>query len=174
MRRAAAAALMLVFWVLAAPVVLAHDEVIGTSPSNGEQLTAAPDEVRIRFSAEARPRSGKASITGPDGRSVASGPARVRGTVLVIPMRATKAAGRYSVEFRTLASDGHPVTGSLTFEVVKPKTSTAPAPSAAAPLPAADDAEPSPWWPWVAGAGVAALGVAAIALVRRASRTDED
>lgn len=175
MRRAATGVLVIVFWVLAAPVALAHDDVIGTSPRNGDQLTSAPAEVRIRFSADASPRSGKASITGPRGNSVAAGPAKVEGSTLVIPMRPTTVAGRYAVKFRTLSSDGHPVAGSITVELVITKTpATSPTPSTAAPRPATDAAVDAPVWPWLAVAGLAGLAVAAIALVRKASRTNHD
>lgn len=173
MRRVVLGVVTLAFWVVAAPAAFAHDDVLGTSPGNGEELTAVPPEVRIRFSDESRPRSGKATVTGPGGASVAAGPARVHGSQLVIPVRATTAPGRYSVEFSSVATDGHPVTGSLSFTLVMPRSSTSP--TTTAPRPTAGGADDgASWWPWLAGgAGVAALGAVTIALVRRAARTEE-
>lgn len=174
MRRVALGAAVLVLWVVAAPAAFAHDNVIGTSPRNGEELTAAPAEVRIRFADESKPRSGEASVTGPDGASAAAGPARVRGSLLVVPVQETTKPGRYSAEFSTVATDGHPVTGSLSFTLVKPRESPAP-PSTAAPRPTTGRAhDEATWWPWLAGgAGVAALGVATVLLVRRAARAED-
>ncbi|MGH3433645.1 MAG: copper resistance CopC family protein, partial [Thermocrispum sp.] len=161
MRRVALSVAVLAVWVVSAPAAFAHDDVVGTSPGNGAELTAAPAEVRVRFADESRPRSGEASITGPDGASVAAGPARVRGNQLVVPMQDTATPGRYSVEFSAVATDGHPVTGTLSFTLVGPRTSTLP-PTTAPPRPATNRAEDgAPWWPWLAGgAAVAALGVA--------------
>ncbi len=48
----------------------------GTSPGNGDQLTAVPEEVRIEFSADDSPRSGTGSITGPTGQPFRQGEAR--------------------------------------------------------------------------------------------------
>lgn len=81
MRGIALGVLMTAFGLVVAPTALAHDDVIGTSPNNGDQLTSAPAEVRIQFSAGARPQSGEGSITGPEGNSVRPGPAKVEGTL---------------------------------------------------------------------------------------------
>lgn len=173
MRVIALGVLVIAFGLVVAPSALAHDDVIGTSPKNGDQRTSAPAEVRIQFSAEASPQSGEGSITGPEGNSVQSGPAKVEGSALVIPMRPTTAVGRYAVDFRTVSSDRHPVAGSITFELVEPTSpSSTPAPSKAAPNPTTDAADETPIWPWAFVAAV--VGIGAVALLRTVSRSKND
>lgn len=174
MRCVAVGIAVIVFGPMSAPVALAHDDVVGTSPSNGAQLTAAPDEVRIEFSPDANPRSGTGSITGPKGNTYQAGEARIDGTTLVIPMRPTTTVGRYAVDFRTTSSDGHPVTGSITFEFVAPTTpETTPTPSTGvAPGPTTDATDSAPMWPWVIVVGV--IGVGTVGLLRTISRSQRD
>lgn len=173
MRCIAVGITVIVFGLMSAPVALAHDDVVGTSPSNGAQLTTAPEEVRIEFSPDARPRSGTASITGPTGNTYQPGEARIDGTTLVIPMRPSATVGRYTVDFRTASSDGHPVTGTVTFELVEQVTSeTTAASTSATPNPTTETTDSPPMWPWVIVVG--AVGLGAIGLLRTISRSKHD
>lgn len=172
MRCIAVGITVIVFGLMSAPVALAHDDVVGTSPSNGAQLATAPDEVRIEFSPDASPRSGTTSIAGPKGNTYQAGESRIDGTTLVVPMRSITAAGRYTVDFRTTSSDGHPVTGTITFELVEQTTSeTTAAPTSATP-PATEATDSAPLWPWVIVAG--AVGIGAVGLLRTISRSKHD
>lgn len=174
MRCVAVGIAVIVFGLTSAPVALAHDDVVGTSPSNGAQLTSAPHEVRIEFSPDASPRSGTASVTGPTGNTYQAGEASIEGTSLVIPIRPTTTLGRYTIDFRMVSADGHPVTGTLTFELVEqttPATTPTP-PTGAAPGSTADATEGAPMWPWVIVVGVVGLGTAG--LLRTISRSQHD
>ncbi|MGH3679382.1 MAG: copper resistance CopC family protein [Natronosporangium sp.] len=157
-----------------APAALAHDEIVGTSPANEETVAAAPEEVRIEFSEQTRPTSGEGTISGPGGDRMEAGPARLDGTTLVIPMRDTTDSGRFTVEFSVVSSDGHPVSGSIGFEVTEPPpATTTAAPATSKVEPAHTSREPDsggPWWPWLVALGVAGAGAAAAVSVLRRRR----
>lgn len=149
--------------LLAAPIAYAHVVVIGTSPSNGDRLSSAPDEIRIHYASEPKLQSGTGLIVGPNGGRWESGPARVEGDDLVIPMRSGTSSARYTVEFTAQSADQHPVAGTIGFEVI-----AAPQPQ---PSPAAEPAqnpEGTPLWLWAAAA--AAVLVAVFAAGRRSVR----
>ncbi len=173
MRCIAVGITVIVLGLMSAPVALAHDDVVGTSPSNGAQLTTAPDEVRVEFSPDASPRSGEGSITGPKGNTYQTDEARIDGTTLVIPMRPTTTEGHYTVDFQTVSSDGHPATGTITFELIKAATpQTTAAPTSNAPRPTTDTADDAPMWPWLLVMG--AVGLGAVGLLYTISRSKND
>lgn len=159
--------LRLMFGLIAPPPAFAHDDVVATSPSNGEQVTEVPEEVRIDLADT--PGSGAGSVTGPDGQASRVGRVRIAGKTLVITIRPTTALGTYTVEFRMLSADGHPTSGTLSFEVVKQSASDAASPASDSPTTANANAsatrgggvsEVSLAWLWAAiagGGGLAAL-----------------
>lgn len=115
MRWVAYVTTVLLFGWISSPGAFAHDDVIATSPSNGEHVVEVPGDVRVEFAEP--PASGSGSIIGPAGQEL-GGKAVVMGTELVIPMRSGAAAGSYRVEFRGRSTDGHRLFGTMTFEVV--------------------------------------------------------
>ena len=114
----------------------AHDALVGTVPLNTETLTAAPATVELSFTAEPLPLGTEVLVVGPDGGQASSGPAEIRGTTVVQPLATQLPAGGYSVEWRSTSSDGHALTGALTFTVA------AGTPAAAAPTASAPSAQP--------------------------------
>jgi methionine-rich copper-binding protein CopC len=141
--------------LLATAVAHAHDEIVGTTPANGERVQSPPSEVRIQFSEEAEPRSGSGSITGPDGQRWESGTARLEGTTLVIPMEAAAGEGAYTVRFEVVSSDGHSVDGTIGFEITAETT-----------RPAESSQGVPPW----SGLMLAAAGVAGAVVITRVRR----
>ena len=121
----------------------AHTELRSTTPAAGAQLTGAPRQVRLVFNEQVEP--GFSTMT----LKVADSPpmtltAREDGPAVIadVPSSAegAQAAGgsaAWKVDYRVVADDGHPISGSISFGVAsagRPATS-APAPSSSAPSP---------------------------------------
>jgi methionine-rich copper-binding protein CopC len=185
----AAAVLAAGTWLLGAAPASAHDSLTGASPADGATLTSAPEQVVLTFSAEVKDLGLTVLVTSPDGRRVGEGPARVEGTDVIAPLVALTEPGRYTVAYRVVSSDGHPIQGRTSFvlDVEAPSAPSAtptvasPAPSAtpsAAPETATPDASPvaateqgtgSPWLWVLGGLAVLALAGGAVALARSRS-----
>lgn len=129
MRWIACACAAIALGLITPTAAFAHDDILGASPNNGAQMTRVPEEVRVEFAEP--PTSGFGSIAGPAGQALRDGEAKVIGTELVIPIRPDAGLGGYEVEFRATSTDGHPITGTLSFEVIQQATtdSTPGAPS---------------------------------------------
>lgn len=177
MRWVAYAVAAIMLGLIVPPAAFAHDDVVGTSPGNGDQVTQVPDEVRIEF--VERPRWGSGSITGPAGQELSRGEARIDGFELVIPMRPVTELGTYAVDFRVTSNDGHSISGTLGLELIQQATQTPtpaePSPQAAtdedadSESPAADD-DGSSAWLWAGLAGGVGVAVVALLVARAASR----
>jgi len=200
MRAPVGAVLLAVLLGLAATVIpvapaSAHTYLEGSDPAQDAQLPAAPDRVRLIFAEGIQAQFTKVTL------AVGSGaPATLVTDIteqnVVVPVPAG-IAGRqpqgstepWKITYRTVAADGHPVEGTLTFSVTAsavsgpaaPQAVTQPAepgkPSAAeagatAQRGISETAEPFPW-PAVGLLSAVTLAVAGVfwLLARRAQRT---
>lgn len=161
---------------LAGPAA-AHNTLVNSDPAEGAQLSTAPTEIRLTFDQPAQPDFNTVTITGPDGEDWATGPLRVEGNSVIAPLRELGPAGEYTVAYRVLSADGHPVSGKFTFTLTQPGPGAAEPPaqhqhgdgSAADPAQRAPeetaDSSGMPVWPWIAGALVL-LALAAVLVLR--------
>lgn len=185
--------------VLVGPVgaASAHDELVATDPAAGAVLTEAPDTLTLSFSAELLPEPGatEVRVTDAGGTTLAEGAPVISGTTVTQAL--LPGAGDYSVLWRVVSSDGHPISGEYSFTVDAPEPEPAPTPTAttselpsasaepepsasAAPAvtdtgaPASDD-DASTFSPWIIGAivGVLVLGAVVYLLVARARRAGD-
>jgi hypothetical protein len=100
----------------------AHAALQSSSPVEGAVLTTPPGEVRLAFNQ--RPASSPLEVAVTlDGRIVESGPARTDGTTVVTPV-SLPGPGAYTVAYRVVARDGHPVQGAVRFRVAGSATPT--------------------------------------------------
>ncbi|MDQ4008305.1 MAG: copper resistance protein CopC [Actinomycetota bacterium] len=102
----------------AAPA-LAHTQLDNAVPTEGETLTKSPGNLQLVFTEPVDPSLATVVVRGPDGRDLARGPARQLGSGLVQPVAPSAEAGRVRVFYRVVSLDGHPVTGSYSFEVLR-------------------------------------------------------
>ena len=96
--------------------VSAHAQLLGSNPTPGAVLETAPALVELYFSEPVTPAGRGITVYGPDGRPVQSGPARVVGNRLSVPV-AAGSQGTYAVVWTVIAADTHPSRGMLTFSV---------------------------------------------------------
>lgn len=93
----------------------AHDSLVSSTPAAGDTVSSL-SEVRLDFSANLLGTDGGniVIVVGPDGRHYEGACAELAGPTLTVPV-ALGAPGEYSVEWRAVSSDGHPVSGVIPF-----------------------------------------------------------
>ena len=167
---------MLALAVLSAPNAWAHADLVDTSPAQGEVVADAPASIVLRFNEEPLEAMVDVVITDATGEVVAMDAAEASGTEVVVPWPGAIGAGDYTVAYRVVSADGHPITGTFGFTYTgEAKTDSAPAidESAAAEV-LADVTEPQasnlPLIIGVAALIVVSVAVALIAFRRRTRR----
>lgn len=100
----------------AIPAAWAHDYLVSSNPKANSTVTTAPTTVRLTFndivlSAPARPQI---TVKGPDGRYYETGCGTVTDRVVSTPIELGP-AGKYTVTWRIVSADGHPVSDTLSF-----------------------------------------------------------
>jgi methionine-rich copper-binding protein CopC len=139
-------------------VASAHAELLGTTPGDGSVLSQTPTAVVLTFDEPVQPQGATIVVTAPGGSRVAAGAAVLAGNTVRSSIHSLPAAGTYSVAYRVVSDDGHPVEGQFSFAARAPATQHAAAGSAVVPLAAVDDQGS-----WLAGhAGIIALGAAVL------------
>lgn len=108
----------LVAGVIAGPALpaLAHNTVIDESPKAGSTITTQPESVAIETSDALLDAEGATAldVLGPDGRHYATSCPSVDGAIASVPAELGP-AGDYTVEWRVVSADGHPITGEFAF-----------------------------------------------------------
>lgn len=142
---------------------LAHNVLISTDPGKGASLDAGPAKITLTFDAPVQGGDiNQISVLGPGNTQWAEGSVEINSNVISAPVRPLGPAGTYTVGYRILSADGHPVEGDYTFTLTKAGTGT-PATASAAVGAAATSSGGSggvPIWVWIIGAVVLlALGL---------------
>ncbi|MBT1635294.1 copper resistance CopC family protein [Clavibacter michiganensis] len=132
----------------------AHDYLVSSSPAAGSTIDAAPSEVTLTFndvildlgapggdaggSSAAAGGSSIVQVTGPDGQGThfETGCAVNAGRAVTVPV-ALGGSGEYTVTWRVVSADGHPVSDSIAFTYQAPAGAAASAGSASGPACAA-------------------------------------
>src|SRR5690625_2955597 len=106
--------------VLSPTPTLAHDALPGSTPEDGETLDTAPEEVVLTFNnAPLETGDGNAiSVTGPDEETTyETGDLVFDDNDVSTELEPLDQAGDYTIGYRIVSSDGHPIQESLTFTV---------------------------------------------------------
>ena len=115
-RRVYAVLLICVGLALVASPASAHTELVGGSPGPGEVLQTPVNEVTLTFASDLLAEGSQVLVRDPQGAEQARAVA-VSGASVRVPVKPLQTAGRYTVAFRAVAVDGHPITGSYRFTV---------------------------------------------------------
>lgn len=168
----------------------AHTELESSTPAADAAVPTAPSTVALTFSEDVPANLATITVTGPDGQRYEAGKPTASGPTLTAALRPLGPAGAYTIDYRVVSDDGHPVSGAVPFTLSTPGPGAAASPAAAAPsapssaapaVPSAqaqaqapantaaatatDDA--APVWPWIVGAVIVVLAGAGLALRRR-------
>ncbi|ALX66039.1 hypothetical protein AB663_000905 [Microbacterium sp. XT11] len=128
----------------------AHDQLIVSTPSDGEQLAAAPSSVSLTFSGDLLVLDEASTgavvlVVDASGTDWVTGAVTVSGSEVTAELAPDMPVGGYQVRWQVVSEDGHPVSGVIPFAVgdsapmVAPsRTDTGGAPSADSPTVATD------------------------------------
>ena len=98
----------------------AHTELIGSDSADGATLEQAPSSITLTFNEPVQDFEPVLAITGPDGQPYPAGVPVVDSATLRGDVQALGPAGTYTVAYRVVSDDGHPVTGQLQFQLAVP------------------------------------------------------
>lgn len=105
----------------------AHDALVSVTPADGASLETSPEGVALEFSGRPQELGTRVLVTAPDGRPVSDGPVELLDATVSQPLAPALPAGTYTVEWRVTSADGHPLSGSSTFDVAEGPAAPAPA-----------------------------------------------
>lgn len=106
----------------------AHDNLISTDPASGSTVQDMPQKIGLTYDNIPIAMGTEIRILDANGTNWARGEAQVTNRVVEQDVQPGTPAGDYTVQWRVVSSDGHPIQGTFTFT-----TSTGAAPGAAAP-----------------------------------------
>ena len=98
----------------------AHATLIGSDPADGATLQAAPTTVTLTFDDSLENFEPVVTVTGPDGNQYQSGTTTIDGVTLSSAVLPLTAAGTYTIAYRVVSDDGHPVEGQVRFDLAVP------------------------------------------------------
>jgi len=184
MMRTLAAVLLASLMLFGGAAAQAHDELVSSDPAANATLTQAPAELNLTYSANLMNIEGgnRVRVVDSTGASVAEGEPQVKGTTVTQPLKIKDASAdeTYTVTWRVVSSDGHPIQGTYTFSVGAGKAAASPqdAGTGESSQAAADtqnstksDSDSGVNW-WLIGGGVGffvVLAVGILALLKKSS-----
>ncbi|NLU79839.1 copper resistance protein CopC [Micromonospora sp. HNM0581] len=147
---AALAATLAAATLLIGPVspAYAHNVLSKATPAQDAELEKAPTRITLQFLQNLNPSYTTITLSDADKQQVATGEPEVSGTKGTITVDSALANGVYTVAYRVVSKDGHPVQGSYQFTVADPAATAEPSSSPAASEPtltpsASPSAEPA-------------------------------
>lgn len=100
--------------VLAASPVQAHDQLIGSNPKQGATLDKQPPWIELEFSGNIQDIGNEIQVKHDD-KDVSAGELTVDGTKVKSALPDDLEPGAYTVVWRVVSSDGHPISGTVDF-----------------------------------------------------------
>jgi methionine-rich copper-binding protein CopC len=128
-KRAALGSVLLALGILVAgpaTSALAHTDLILSTPDDGAQVATVPDEVELTFSEDLLPESVVVSVSDSSGMVIRVLELEVDGSDVVVTWPPGLTGTDYTVNYRVVSQDGHPVTGSVSFSVDSPPSASLP------------------------------------------------
>lgn len=114
-RSLAGATLMLLMLCGGAGAALAHDSVEGTLPVDGSTVATAPAKVTITLSGDPSANYSEIVVADAAGVSWSMGSVQVLDNVATQEVKPGAPAGKYTVTWRLVSADGHPIDGNFAF-----------------------------------------------------------
>ncbi|MCJ0892055.1 copper resistance CopC family protein [Rhodococcus sp. ARC_M5] len=169
-RLALIAATILTATALSIAPASAHATLQSSNPAENAVLDAAPDAVTLTFNQNVQSNFATVTVVGSDQSQWAASEPVVDGSTVTVDLDGLGAAGEYTIGYRVVSADGHPITGSIPFQLTQ-GTSTPPATDldftneALPPAPQPEEDNGFPLWP--IGALVAVVGAAGVLFALR-------
>lgn len=113
-------AAVLAVWTAMAPPAAAHASLVGTSPAAGETLQAPPGQVVVSFDDTVSAGGDAIRLFDPGGAEVDGLDVDDGGDVLTADLPPLDDEGSYTVSWKAVSVDGHPIAGTFLFHVGAP------------------------------------------------------
>ena len=121
--------------LIAVPAASAHSDLESSDPPDGATLAAPPAAISFTFNEDLLPQGNAITLTElATGTRLALGAVQVSGDTASVAWPEVSPAGGYRAAYRVVSADGHPIDGTITFEVLR----------AAGQVSGSPDASPSP------------------------------
>ena len=98
----------------------AHAHLTAVAPADGMVVTSSPSTLSLTFTESLAGKLSGATLKGPDGKPVATGPTSLGAAdnrTMNIAMPAELGAGAYTVDWHAFSDDGHTTRGTYHFTV---------------------------------------------------------
>ncbi|WP_431953323.1 copper resistance CopC/CopD family protein [Actinacidiphila sp. bgisy167] len=116
----------------AAAPASAHAALVSSDPAQGAVVGTAPAQVRLTFSEGVLLTKDAIRVLGPDGGRADTGGANDAGrgdTTAAVALRQGLGDGTYTVAWKVVSDDSHPVAGAFTFSIGAPSKTSVPLPA---------------------------------------------
>lgn len=101
----------------AAASASAHDELVSSTPADGDSLDSAPTEATLEFSGTVQEVGTEFALQDSSGAAVdLPGEYTISGTSITQPLPELEDGG-YTLNWRVVSEDGHPISGTISFGV---------------------------------------------------------
>ncbi|MCT1867708.1 copper resistance protein CopC [Dermabacter sp. p3-SID358] len=105
--------------MMSAPA-LAHDRLVGSSPEDGaEILQGEARTITLEFSAEPLELGNEVRVKDSAGTVLFEGEPKVDGHEVRVELEKLPVPGELTLEWRVVSSDGHPISGALSYTVTE-------------------------------------------------------
>ena len=121
MRKFLLIAISLFLTVNSASIAEAHSTLISSFPKKGTTLGTLPKLVTLTFNEKLlilgveNPNS--LSVASSSGKSITTGPVEVSGNKISISLKSIESFGKFTITYRVVSADGHPISGKYFFTV---------------------------------------------------------
>lgn len=123
-RSAAAAILAVVLAVMTAvslaPTASAHTDLTSSDPADGAELSVPPTAITLVFAQSMQEYGAQLVLTGPDGAPQPLSAPVFDGATVRSEVGPLTLGGGYTIAYRIVSTDGHPIQGALTFQLTLP------------------------------------------------------
>jgi len=134
-------AVLLVSLLVPVSSAAAHDVLTETNPEDGQTLEAMPEAIELTFSNPPLAIGSEVLVEDADGTDWATGEVQIVDHTAQQAISAEAPAGEYTVTWRVVSSDSHPIEGVFRFTAEGPAAGATPATTPAEqPSPATSDA----------------------------------
>lgn len=168
--------------LFAAGPASAHDVAESTSPADGTTVPVPPAKVSITFNEDPLALGSQIKVTDAAGTNWADGGVDIVDNVASQKLKEGAPAGKFTVVWRVVSSDSHPIEGTFGFTASAALAGSAPIPTAGTPQPgttpapekAAVASEPFPWSLVIFAGTALGILVALGVMAKRSLKPGED
>lgn len=117
----------------------AHDELTGTNPAEGATVEVLPPSLELSFSNVPSGIGAEVQVLDESGADWADGDVQIVDRTATQPVRQGAPAGEYTVNWRVVSSDSHPIEGTFAFTAQQGSTTVPDSATTAGPIDTQED-----------------------------------